>query len=76
MECDWDTSTLLPDMEQLRREVQRGVKMVVITTPGEPPGVFHDLCRTAVASTVVHEQYRYVEDVQAIAATLEELVSR
>ncbi|CAM9274427.1 unnamed protein product [Ectocarpus fasciculatus] len=38
VECDWDSSTLLPDMEQLRREVQRGVKMVVITTPGNPSG--------------------------------------
>ena len=76
MECDWDSSTLLPDMEQLRREVQRGVKMVVITTPGKPPGVFHDLCRITVATTAAREQYRYVEDVQAIAATLDELVSR
>lgn len=33
-ECDWDALTLLPDMAQLRREVERGVKMVVITTPG------------------------------------------
>lgn len=34
-ECDWDPSTLLPDMAQLKREVEKGVKMVVITTPGE-----------------------------------------
>lgn len=34
-ECGWDPSTLLPDMDQLRQEVERGVKMVVITTPGE-----------------------------------------
>ncbi|CAN0153088.1 unnamed protein product, partial [Hapterophycus canaliculatus] len=34
-ECGWDPLTLLPDMEQLRREVERGVKMVVITSPGE-----------------------------------------
>lgn len=35
VECAWDQSTLLPDMAQLTREVEAGVKMVVITTPGE-----------------------------------------
>lgn len=34
-ECRWEPSTLLPDMADLKREVEKGVKMVVITTPGE-----------------------------------------
>ena len=34
-ECQWEPSTLLPDMADLKLEVEKGVKMVVITTPGE-----------------------------------------
>lgn len=34
-ESRWEPSTLLPDMAHLKREIEKGVKMVVITTPGE-----------------------------------------
>eukprot|EP00752_Nemacystus_decipiens_P009923 g8852.t1 len=67
-ECGWDPSTLLPDMTQLRREVERGVKMVVITTPGNPTGAvcpretmveIAQLCKKYNAWLVVDEAYEH-----------------
>ncbi|CAM9232827.1 unnamed protein product [Scytosiphon promiscuus] len=67
-ECGWDPLTLLPDMDQLRREVERGVKMVVITTPGNPTGAvcpretmveIARLCRENKSWLVVDEAYEH-----------------
>lgn len=49
VESGWDPLTLLPDMDQLRREIKRGVKMVVITTPGETAAAGEMLCELVPA---------------------------
>ncbi|CAN0423875.1 unnamed protein product, partial [Hapterophycus canaliculatus] len=67
-ECGWDPLTLLPDMEQLRREVNKGIKMVVITTPGNPTGAvcpretlveIAHLCRENGSWLVTDEAYEH-----------------
>ncbi|CAM9658966.1 unnamed protein product, partial [Choristocarpus tenellus] len=73
--CDWDAKTLLPDLLHLRKEVEKGAKMVVITTPGEslhmarnpsgavcPPEMMDqivDLCRDKGVWLVVDEAYEH-----------------
>ncbi|CAM9232903.1 unnamed protein product [Scytosiphon promiscuus] len=67
-ECGWNPQTLLPDMDQLRQEVERGVKMVVITSPGNPTGAvcpretldeIARLCRDNKSWLVVDEAYEH-----------------
>ncbi|CAN0255197.1 unnamed protein product, partial [Laminaria digitata] len=67
-ECQWEPSTLLPDMADLKREVEKGVKMVVITTPGNPTGAvcpretmveIARLCKKHNAWLVVDEAYEH-----------------
>ncbi|CAM9441239.1 unnamed protein product [Sphacelaria rigidula] len=67
-DCAWDPLTLLPDMDNLRHEIQRGVKMVVITTPGNPGGAvcpqelmdeIAALCKTHGAWLVIDEAYEH-----------------
>ncbi|CAM9145435.1 unnamed protein product [Discosporangium mesarthrocarpum] len=66
--CEWDPQTLLPDMANLRKELERGVKMVVVTTPGNPSGAVYpqavmdeivSLCRNYEAWLVVDEAYEH-----------------
>lgn len=65
-ECGWDPLTLLPDMAQLRREVERGVKMVVITTPGRRKTRAHNVvntiegCSRATSTAAYTKQHKLV----------------
>lgn len=65
---DWDPATLLPNMEQMREKISSpGVKMVVLTTPGNPSGAvcpkhtiieIVQLCRQYNVWLVIDETYQ------------------
>lgn len=69
VEGKWDPTTLLPDVEHLRSHLASGlVKVVVLTTPGNPTGAvcpettlrqIASLCHAAGAWLVIDEAYEH-----------------